>query len=45
MSIRQKTLAVAAASFAANLPLGVWREQQERFSVQWFIAGREETFS
>ncbi|KAH9606524.1 hypothetical protein KSS87_018914 [Heliosperma pusillum] len=33
-----KMLAIAAMGMAANIPLGIWREHTQKFSVSWFIA-------
>ncbi|KAG8092702.1 hypothetical protein GUJ93_ZPchr0012g20256 [Zizania palustris] len=33
-----KMLVIALLGMAANVPLGVWREHTEKFSVQWFAA-------
>lgn len=33
-----KILAVAGAGTAANVPLGMWREHTEKFSLAWFLA-------
>ncbi|KAK9716122.1 hypothetical protein RND81_06G212500 [Saponaria officinalis] len=33
-----KMLAIAALGMAANVPLGIWREHTQKFSVEWFIA-------
>ena len=33
-----KMLAIAALGMAVNVPLGVWREHTEKFSLSWFIA-------
>jgi len=33
-----KLLAIGAASAAANVPMGAWREHQKKFSAQWFLA-------
>uniref|UniRef100_A0A0E0R303 Uncharacterized protein n=1 Tax=Oryza rufipogon TaxID=4529 RepID=A0A0E0R303_ORYRU len=33
-----KILVMALLGMAANVPLGIWREHTEKFSVQWFAA-------
>uniref|UniRef100_A0A0D9XMZ3 Uncharacterized protein n=1 Tax=Leersia perrieri TaxID=77586 RepID=A0A0D9XMZ3_9ORYZ len=33
-----KILVIALLGMAANVPLGIWREHTEKFSVQWFAA-------
>ncbi|KAL9246975.1 hypothetical protein vseg_020452 [Gypsophila vaccaria] len=33
-----KILAIAALGMAVNVPLGIWREHTQKFSVAWFIA-------
>lgn len=33
-----KVLAIALMGMAANVPLGVWKEHTEKFSVSWFVA-------
>jgi hypothetical protein len=33
-----KLLAIGAASAAANVPMGMWREHTKKFSAQWFLA-------
>lgn len=33
-----KILAVAGAGTAVNVPLGMWREHTEKFSLAWFLA-------
>lgn len=33
-----KVLVIALLGMAANVPLGIWREHTEKFSVQWFAA-------
>lgn len=33
-----KILAIGALGMAANVPLGVWREHTEKFSLSWFVA-------
>ena len=33
-----KILLVALISFLANIPLGLWRSHQRRFSLKWFVA-------
>ncbi|XP_074270252.1 uncharacterized protein LOC141593432 [Silene latifolia] len=33
-----KMLAIAAMGMAANIPLGIWREHTQKFSLSWFIA-------
>lgn len=33
-----KMLAIALLGMAANVPLGVWREHTQKFSVSWFVA-------
>ncbi|GAB4834818.1 hypothetical protein Ancab_033086 [Ancistrocladus abbreviatus] len=34
----EKMFAIAALGMAANVPLGVWREHTQKFSLSWFIA-------
>lgn len=33
-----KMLCIAALGMAANIPLGIWREHTQKFSLSWFIA-------
>ncbi|XP_010529259.1 PREDICTED: uncharacterized protein LOC104806191 [Tarenaya hassleriana] len=33
-----KMLAIALMGMAANVPLGVWKEHTEKFSLSWFVA-------
>ena len=33
-----KVVVVALVSFLANIPLGLWRSHQRRFSLKWFVA-------
>ncbi|KAF8728239.1 hypothetical protein HU200_018831 [Digitaria exilis] len=33
-----KVLVIALLGMAANVPLGIWREHTQKFSVQWFAA-------
>lgn len=33
-----KILAIGALGMAANIPLGIWREHTEKFSLSWFVA-------
>ncbi|XP_021765535.1 uncharacterized protein LOC110730075 [Chenopodium quinoa] len=33
-----KMLCIAALGMAANVPLGIWREHTQKFSLSWFIA-------
>ncbi|CAO2819716.1 unnamed protein product [Amaranthus hypochondriacus] len=33
-----KVLCIAALGMAANIPLGIWREHTQKFSLSWFIA-------
>ncbi|GAV67693.1 hypothetical protein CFOL_v3_11198 [Cephalotus follicularis] len=33
-----KVLVVGMLGMAANVPLGIWREHTEKFSVSWFVA-------
>ncbi|CAL4915818.1 unnamed protein product [Urochloa decumbens] len=33
-----KILVIALLGMAANVPLGIWREHTQKFSVQWFAA-------
>lgn len=37
-SLTTKVLAVGATSAALNIPCGAWREHQEKFSLEWFVA-------
>nr|CAB3495123.1 unnamed protein product [Digitaria exilis] len=34
----RKVLVIALLGMAANVPLGIWREHTQKFSVQWFAA-------
>ncbi|KNA24869.1 hypothetical protein SOVF_011820 [Spinacia oleracea] len=33
-----KMLCIAALGMASNIPLGIWREHTQKFSLSWFIA-------
>ncbi|KAK9144162.1 hypothetical protein Sjap_004065 [Stephania japonica] len=33
-----KMLAIAMLGMAANIPLGIWREHTDKFSLSWFVA-------
>ncbi|KAK4368847.1 hypothetical protein RND71_012639 [Anisodus tanguticus] len=37
--LSSKMLVIGALGMAANIPLGVWREHTEKFSLSWFTAG------
>lgn len=36
--LTSKMLAIGALGMAANIPLGVWREHTQKFSLSWFVA-------
>ncbi|OVA09890.1 hypothetical protein BVC80_1751g45 [Macleaya cordata] len=37
-ALSTKMLVIGAMGMAANVPLGIWREHTEKFSVSWFAA-------